>query len=74
MNGRVNGHKAIYKAKQLLLREEGDIYYLKKRKTERHKKKHRERQRHVYSRQESDRRERVKMATGRSEGAGSGRG
>ena len=56
VDGRVNGHKAIYKAKHLLLREEGDIYYLKKRKTERHKDKHRERQRHVYTRQERQKR------------------
>ena len=28
--GRVNGHKAIHKAKHLLLKEEGDIYYLKR--------------------------------------------
>ena len=48
---RVNGHKAIHKAKHLLLREEGDIYYLKKRETERHGEKHRERQRHVCTRQ-----------------------
>ena len=73
VDGRVNGHKAIHKAKHLLLREEGDIYYLKKRKTERHKDKHRERQRHVYTRQETDRRE-AKMATRRSEVGESGRG
>ena len=59
MDGRVNGHKAIHKAKHLLLREEGDIYYLKKRKTERHKEKHRERQRHVW--RQGTERERVKM-------------
>ena len=30
VDGRVNGHKAIHKAKHLLLKEEGDIYYLKR--------------------------------------------
>ena len=29
VDGRVNGHKAIHKAKHLLFRGEGDIYYLK---------------------------------------------
>ena len=29
MDGRVNGHKAIHKAKHLLFREDRDIYYLK---------------------------------------------
>ena len=53
VDSRVNGHKAIHKAKHLLLREEGDIYYLKKRKTERHKEKHRERQRHMCTHQET---------------------
>ena len=64
VDSRVNGHKAIYKAKHLLLREEGDIYYLKKRKTERHKDKDRERERHVYTRQETDRRERLRWQPG----------
>ena len=30
VDGRVNGHKAIHKAKHLLFRGEGDIYYLKR--------------------------------------------
>ena len=30
VDSRVNGHKAIHKAKHLLLKEEGDIYYLKR--------------------------------------------
>ena len=72
---RVNGHKAIHKAKHLLLKEEGDIYYLKRgRQRDMETDIERERQRHVYTRQEMDRRERVKMATRRSEVAGSGRG
>ena len=30
VDDRVNGHKAIHKAKHLLFRGEGDIYYLKR--------------------------------------------
>ena len=42
----------------VLFKEEGDIYCLKKRKTERHREKHRERQRHVCTHQETGDRER----------------
>ena len=47
----------------VLFKEEGDIYCLKKRKTERRKEKHREKQRHMYTRQETNTRERKMVAS-----------
>ena len=55
----------------VLFKEEGDIYCLKKRKTERHKR-NREKQRHIYTRHETKHKREKRWRRGRSEVAGVG--